>query len=105
MKVQNQTTGEPVRAENYKRFADSDVREHGAIAGAGSLTADRTELIQAPTDWQRQGLQETASGYGRRLNTGLKIHFNGKAYRLYCTCFSNAGSVWFKTKGRTIYVS
>lgn len=86
-----------------KQFTEKDVEDIGS--GYPRIYCDTSELIDAPTDWQKAGLQETASGYGRRLNTGRKINFNGKQYRLYATCFSNCASVWFKTKGRTIYVS
>ena len=81
-----------------KNFTEADVvREH--------IYANRADLINAPTTWQMAGLQETASGYGSRLNSGLKIQFNGRTYRIYVTCWSNAGSCWFKVRGRTIYVS
>lgn len=62
------------------------------------------ELIYSPLEWQSKGLQQTRSGYGRTLTTRWKIYFNGREYRLYCTQYSNAGSVWFKTNGETIYV-
>lgn len=88
-----------------KNFTSSDVRDHGAVAGAGSLVADRSELISAPTPWQLRGLSQTASGYGRKLNSGLKIQFEGKIYRLYITQYGNAGSAWFTVKGRKIFVS
>ncbi len=74
-------------------------------AGDLGLFADTAELIDNPTQWQKMGLQQTASGFGARLNTGRSIQFEGRAYRLYCTQYSNAGSVWFKSKGRTIYVN
>jgi len=81
-----------------KEFTESDViNDH--------IYADRSELIDSPTDWQKQGLQETASGYGNRLNSGLKIRFCGRDYRIYVTQFSNAGTAWFKVKGRRIVVS
>jgi len=69
------------------------------------ISAEQSDLVEAPTKWQAMGLQETATGYGRRLNTGRKISFEGRFYRLYATCFSNVASVWFRTKGKTIYVS
>ncbi len=68
------------------------------------IYADRRELIQAPTEWQKMGLQETRTGYGRKLNSGLKIEYCGKLYRIYITIFSNNGSAWFTVKGKTIYV-
>lgn len=66
---------------------------------------DTKELVYAPPKWMQRGLQETASGYGSRLNSGYKINFNGKLYRLYTTIYGNVGSTWFKTKGRKIYVN
>ena len=71
-----------------KQFTTNDVN-HGAIC------ADRTELIDAPLWWQKQGLSQTRSGYGSKLTMRYKINFNGKLYRLYCTCYSNNGTVWF----------
>lgn len=69
------------------------------------IYCDREDLTYNPPDWMRRGLQQTRSGYGNKLNTGLSINFNGKLYRLYSTCYSNAGSVWFTVKGKRIYVS
>lgn len=85
-----------------KNFTDEDVSKNGEFE---RIYCDRSELIDSPTEWQKMGLQETASGYGRRLNSGLKISFNGKLYRIYTTIFSNLGSSWFKTKGRKIYIN
>jgi hypothetical protein len=89
-----------------RSFTEADVRPHGAVQGAGSLVTDSTaDLIDAPLPMHKAGLSQTATGYGARLTLRHKIQFNGKAYRLYCTCYSNAGSVWFKAKGRTIFVN
>jgi hypothetical protein len=70
-----------------------------------SIYCDREDLVYAPLDWQKQGLQQTASGYGRKLTNPYKINFEGKEYRLYTTCYSNAGSTWFRVRGRQIFVS
>lgn len=89
-----------------KQFTDKDVRQHGAITGAGSINTNGTEdLVYSPLEWQKRGLQETASGYGAKLTNSYKISFNGKLFRLYTTRYGNAGSTWFKVKGRTIYVN
>lgn len=85
-----------------KEFTDTDIRTEG---GYERIPADRSELIDAPMWWHKCGLSETATGYGKRLNTGLKIRFNGRDYRVYCTCFSNSGTCWFTAKGRRIVVS
>ena len=88
--------------ESFKRFTDADVENFGGTYVR--IFADRTDLIDAPLDWQKRGLQQTASGYGAKLTTRYKIAFNDKVYRLYATCYGNASTVWFKNKGRTIVV-
>jgi hypothetical protein len=85
-----------------KKFTESDIEPHGSWDGV--INADRSELVDAPPDWMKRGLSETASGYGRRLNSGLKIHFEGRLHRIYTTIFSNSGTNWFNTKGRKIVV-
>ena len=85
-----------------KQFTEADVVKTGDFE---RIYADRSELVYDPPEWMKRGLQETASGYGKRLNSGLKISFNGKLYRIYVTIFSNAGTCWFVTKGRRIIVS
>lgn len=85
-----------------KDFTDSDLRE--GYGPTINTDAFRDDLVHAPLPWQRAGKQETTSGYGKRLNTGYKIKFNGRLYRVYCTQYSNAGSCWFTVKGRKIYV-
>lgn len=85
-----------------KQFTEADVVKHSDME---RIYADRSELVYDPPEWMKRGLQETASGYGKRLNSGLKISFNGKLYRIYVTIFSNAGTSWFTAKGRRIIVS
>ena len=85
-----------------KAFTSADIVRHSNYP---RIYAERPELVYDPPKWMQAGLQETATGYGARLNTGLKISFNGKLYRLYCTIYSNNGSVWFKAKGEKIFVS
>lgn len=85
-----------------RQFTEQDLRQ-----GYGpTITTDsfHDDLVRTPLSWQKAGLQETRTGYGAKLNTGYKIHFNGKLYRVYCTQYSNAGSCWFIAKGRRIYV-
>jgi hypothetical protein len=85
-----------------KQFTDNDLQPW---AGHFGLFASPEDLIDAPLDWQKAGLQQTASGYGSRLTSPRKIHFNGKLYRLYVTQYGNAGSVWFVAGGRKIFVN
>lgn len=88
--------------KGYKDFTDADVDTSGQFP---RIYTDRKELIYDPTPWQKQGLQQTATGYGAKLNTGYRIAFNGKLYRLYSTTYGNAGSTWFMAGGRKIFVS
>lgn len=87
-----------------KNFTQADVKnpdsEFPHIYSEGT-----NDLIDSPLPWQKLGLQETSSGYGAKLTCRYKIQFEGKNYRIYITCFSNAGSSWFKVKGKKIYLS
>lgn len=74
------------------------------VSNTGHIWANRSDLVHDPLPWQKAGLQQTATGYGGKLTLPYKIHYEGKLYRLYCTQYSNVGSVWFKVKGETIYV-
>lgn len=85
-----------------KHFLQSDLQPW---AGHQGLFAHDSELLYAPLPWQRKGLTQTATGYGAKLTTPNKINFEGKLYRLYLTCYSNAGSVWFTVKGNKIFVN
>ena len=82
-----------------KHFTKADVNEYG------HLYADRSELLIDEPAWMKAGLQQTATGYGKRLNSGLKIHYEGKLYRIYITQYSNAGTAWFTVRGNRILVN
>jgi hypothetical protein len=62
-------------------------------------------LIEAPLWWHKQGLQQTASGYGSKLTTPYKVEHNGRLYRVYCVCFSNAGTLYILPKGEPLYLA
>lgn len=84
-------------------YIDADIEERNGRLYL-SPYVEIKDLLYAPLDWQKAGLQQTASGYGKRLTQSYKIQFNGRFYRLYTTCFSNVGSTWFISKGRKIFV-
>lgn len=86
-----------------KEYTEKDL--HILTPDFPHLYSSDNDLVEAPLWWHTKGLQQTATGYGRKLTTSRKIHYNGKLYRIYCTCFSNAGSCWFVAKNRKIYVS
>lgn len=49
--------------------------------------------------WQEQGLQQTASGYGRKLTTPYMVHWEGRWRRVYCCQISNAGTFYIGKPG------
>jgi len=87
-----------------KLFNQNNVVEHGCLPNCGKIYADRSELVRKMLPHQKLGLSLTASGYGAKLPTDLMINFCGRLYRIYSTCYSNAGSCWFMAKGQKIFV-
>lgn len=88
-------------------YTESNVETYDIKGGSiASLRprADREDMIDAPLWWHERGLQQTASGYGRKLTTRYKLRFEGKDYRVYVTQFSNVGSGWILVRGRKIFV-
>lgn len=84
-----------------RQFTDSDAKPW---AGHLAIEAGPDDLIDSPLPWQEAGLTQTASGYGKRLTSRRKVHFNGRAYRLYVTQYANAGSTWLMARGRKIFI-
>lgn len=44
-----------------------------------------------PLDWQRRGLQKTATGYGTKIPTSHTVNFQGRERRIYVDVYGNAG--------------
>ena len=82
-------------------FTEKDVVE---FTDSHRIYTNTKELVYDPPEWMKFGRRETATGYGAKLNSGLKICFNGRLYRIYITIFSNSGTQWFVAKGRKIIV-
>jgi len=64
-----------------------------------------SQLVYKPLWWHERGLQQTASGYGRKLTTPYKVEHNGRLYRVYCVCFSNSGSLYILPGGKPLYLA
>lgn len=67
-------------------------------------------ITQAKRDflwWQKKGLSQTASGYGRKLTSSIivKTDIDNRWRRVYVTCFSNTGSFFVMVKGKSVYFS
>lgn len=105
----------------YVRACDKDaavqkclpVLESNAYGGLQTVTLYRGnpndgkehKYIKVPvkTDvlpWQAKGLQQTRTGYGRRLTTTRKVFIDGTWKRVYCVCFSNSGTCYTLTRGK-----
>lgn len=58
-----------------------------------------------PLWWHKQGLQQTATGYGRKLTSSRCVRLSdGRVRRVYVTCFSNSGTAWINLSGQTFVV-
>ena len=57
------------------------------------------KVMHKPLWYHERGLSQTASGYGRKLTTELMVNYNNRWRRVYCCCFSNAGTLYI-TKGK-----
>ena len=56
-------------------------------------------------DWQRRGLQYTATGYGTKIPTSKVIRWSdGRERRVYCDIYSNAGSCYCLIHGCKVSV-
>jgi hypothetical protein len=63
--------------------------------------------VYKPLTWQRQGLQQTASGYGNKLTSSYVARFvddraTVRERRIYVTQYSNAGTAWIIVGGKEL---
>jgi hypothetical protein len=63
-----------------------------------TIYTDEKDFIDAPMWYHKKGLMQTATGYGRKLNTGKKYLYNGRYYRVYCCIHSNSGTNYIIVK-------
>lgn len=60
---------------------------------------------ERPLEWQRRGVQYTATGYGTKIPTSKVIKWSdGKVRRVYCDIYSNVGSCYCLVHGCTVSV-
>ncbi len=63
------------------------------------LDGDYT-VFDNPLPWQLRGLQQTASGYGRKLTSSRCVRLpSGQIRRVYITLYGNAGTAWIVLGG------
>lgn len=61
-------------------------------------------VFESPLEWQKRGMQYTATGYGKKIQTSRKIRMFGREYRIYCAIFSNAGTCWINVDGKKVII-
>jgi hypothetical protein len=69
------------------------------IAGTVEVDVEK-DFISRPLWFHKQGLQQTASGYGRRLKTEYLFKWQGRLRRVLCCQISNAGTLYIETKDK-----
>jgi len=63
------------------------------------------EVLERPLWWHKQGLSQTASGYGKKLTSSRMIKLdNGLVRRIYVTRYSNAGTAWVILVGQQLII-
>lgn len=69
------------------------------------LSEGTYQIIDRPLPMHRAGLQQTASGYGRKLTSSRCVKLaDGRIRRIYITQYSNAGTAWINLDGRTFVI-
>lgn len=86
-----------------KEFKESDIVKHDD--SYHRIYADQSELIYNPLPWQKRGLMQTATGYGKKLTTAYMIKLGNRIYRIYCCIFSNNGTCFITRRGQEIIIS
>jgi hypothetical protein len=70
-----------------------------------TIYTEEKDYIDAPLCWHLEGLRQTASGYGYKLTTRKKYMYKGRAYRVYVSQFSNAGTAYILVRGVRIILA
>jgi hypothetical protein len=61
-------------------------------------------MHEKPLEWQKMGLQYTATGYGAKIPTSKIVYLRNRAHRVYVTQYSNAGTAWIVFDGKRVIV-
>lgn len=62
------------------------------------------DFVYEPLEWQKRGLQYTATGYGSKIPTDKVLYMFGRRYRIYCRTQGNAGTCYIIYKGKQLIV-
>lgn len=75
------------------------------MQGSVAMEVHREELIYKPLWWQKLGLSQTSTGYGKKLCTPYMMNYRGRLKRVYCCCYSNSGTLYVVSNGREIEIN
>lgn len=51
-------------------------------------------------EWQKQGLQYTTTGYGKKIPSRYQVKIDSRWYRVYVVCYSNSGTCYIVKNGK-----
>lgn len=85
-----------MKNSTFKKFTIEDIDRPDS--DLKRIFLQKEEVIDSPLPCHKQGPAFNSSGYGKKIPTPYKIHFEGKLYRIYVSVFGNAGSAWIQTK-------
>ena len=68
------------------------------------VTIDALQIKHDPLEWQKKGIQFTASGYGGRIPTANKVFAWGRWYRIYCAIWGNIGVCFIESNGYRFFL-
>ena len=71
---------------------------------AKTINLGKEQLIDAPMWFHTRGLMQTATGYGKKLRTAYKVGIGNRAYRVYCHCMSNIGSLYIIIQNERVWI-
>jgi len=72
---------------------------------AGVIWPSPLAMSERLLEWQRLGMQYTATGYGTKIPTSKVIKWSdGRERRVYCDIYSNAGSCYCMIHGCKVSV-
>ncbi len=61
-------------------------------------------FFEKPLWFHKRGLMQTATGYGSKLSTPYMVRHNNRNKRVYCSCFSNCGTLYIMSMGKKLII-
>lgn len=107
MAIKNTIRADQVKAGqaifiNFSAAYVVSVEQQGA---GGVMWPSPMAEAERPLEWQRRGLQYTATGYGSKIPTSKVIKWSdGRERRVYCDIYSNVGSCYCMINGCKVSV-